>query len=213
MATTQYLIGLNQIFEARIESTLSIQDLYEYSYDKSIKQYDNTLTGYEKNPVRELSLTSGYSLRETINLIISEAQIKLENDPDLALTPQEIFTVENSMVPMPDGIEYIDYNIYNNILRKIDKAIQEVLKTILLFDLNKYIVYIPYFLPIEIKELLQRFNKSFQQHHRRIKKFSPEELSNFIHNEVWDIWYKDTDHELVLRVKNTYLELITKQNN
>lgn len=213
MATTQYLIGLNQIFEARIESTLSIQDLYEYSYDKSIKQYDSTITGYEKNPVRELSLTSGYSLRETINLIISEAQIKLEDDPELSLTPQEILTVENSTVPMPDGIEYIDYNIYNSILRKIDRAIQEVLKTTLLFDLNKYIVYIPDLLPIEIKELLQRFNKSFQLHHKRIKKFSPEELSNFIHKEVWDIWYKDTDPELVLRVKNTYLELITKQNN
>lgn len=213
MATTQYLIGLNQIFEARIESTLSIQDLYEYSYDKCTKQYDSTITGFGENPVRELSLTSGYSLREIIKLIISEAQIKLENDPDLSLTPQEILTVENSIVPMPDGIEYIDYNIYNNILRKVDKAIQEVLKTTLLFDLNKYLVYIPYPLPIEIKELLQRFNRSFQQHHRRIKKFSPEELSNFVHNEVWDIWYKDTDPELVLRVKNTYLELITKQNN
>lgn len=213
MANTQHLIGLNQIFEARIESTLSIQDLYEYSYDKSIKQYDIITTGYEKNPVRELSLTSGCSLRKTINLIISEAQIKLENDSDLSLTPQEILTIEKAMVPISDGREYIDYNIYNNILRKVDKAIREVLKTTLLFDLNKYIVYIPYVLPIEIKELLQRFNKSFQQHHRRIKKFSPEELSNFVHNEVWDIWYKDTDPELVLRVKNTYLELITKQNN
>lgn len=222
--STLFILGLNKLISTRLTLNFSAQDILDYTKDKSTREYNPSLSNYAMNSFRELTLSTSNSLSDTLNNIKKEVQNLLNFTEKEKLTlVREFLLVEQgtisthfgttSDIPMPEGIpNEIEADLYWDIIKKVDQAISQVLHTPTVDELNKYLVYIPEGTTSDIKELLERFNKSFQQHRRKIKSKTPEELHKFITEEVWDTWYKDKDPELILQTKRCYLNLITKQN-
>lgn len=223
-----FTLGFHELFNTRLRIMFSTNDLAWYAREQYIQEYNPNISTVGIQSLRQVNLASNQSISEAMREVQSKVlnlaeftenekiriarnyllqnkgkiEIIFHTSVDLKELPEELQTALNTKDP----------TFFEDIITKIDNLISQVLNTPTVHHMNKYLVYITEPIHPDIKELLERFNKSFQQHQRKLKSLQPAELEHFVFNEVWDLWFKDKPQDLVNTTKAMYLSLHAEQN-
>lgn len=198
-------------FELLLFGNFSVKDLQDYGREKIYLD----CTPDEKPSLRELNLSTNCPMSQIIAWVWADVNRLLYLSPE-----EKIIFLDRYLKKYPHERpeDYIPPTIklkhsFHDISQKILGVLKEVLQTPTVYDVNQAIVYIPDNIDPKIRELIQRFNSSYQKHLRKLKSLSPIEFAQFISQEVWETWFKDQDPMTVKCAQNIYIDLYNHQNN
>ena len=223
-----FSLGFYELFNTRLHIMFSTHDLAWYAREQYTQEYNPDLSTIGTESLRQLNLATNRSISD----VMMEVKSKVLNLAEFTKNEkiriarnylfqnrakmETIFHTSVDLNELPGELQTIlnsdDPTFFEDIITKIDNLISQVLNTPTVHHMNKYLVYITAPIQPDIKELLERFNKSFQQHQRKLKSLQPAELEHFVFNEVWDLWFKDKPQDIVNTAKIMYRYLHAEQN-
>ncbi len=223
-----FSLGFYELFNTRLHIMFSTNDLAWYARKQYTQEYNPNLITIGTQSSRQLNLATNQSIsdamREVQSKVLNLAEFTKNEKIRIARNyllqnkakMETIFHTSVDLKELPEELQTIlnsdDPTFFEDIITKVDNLISQVLDTPTVHHMNKYLVYITEPIHPDIKELLERFNQSFQKHQRKLKSLQPAELEYFVFNEVWDLWFKDKPKDLVRTTKVMYLYLYTEQN-
>lgn len=224
-----FTLGFHELFNTRLRIMFSTNDLAWYAREQYIREYNpNTISTVGIESLRQVNLASNQSISEAMREVQSKVLNLAEftKGETLRITRhyllqnkakmETIFHTSVDLKELPEELQTLlnsdDHTFFEDIITKVDNLISKVLNTPTVHHMNKYLIYITEPIHPDIKELLERFNKSFQQHQRKLKSLQPAELEHFVFNEVWDLWFKDKPQDIVNTTKAMYRYLHAEQN-
>lgn len=220
-----FALGFNELFNIRLRIMFSTNDLAWYARERYNKEYHYDPS---KDSFRQLNLATNQPISEVMREVQSEvlqlAEFTKQDKIRIArhyllqnkAKMETIFHTSVDLKELPEELQTLlnteDPTFFEDIIDRIDNLISQVLNTPTVPYMNKYLVYIPELTHPDIRELLERFNKSFQQHQRKLKSLQPAELEHFVFNEAWDLWFRDKSVDIVNTAKAMYRYLYAEQS-